>query len=126
MAQVDDAVKQVPLVAETTIIGGARRQVRVLLDPVRLASRNLSAAGIVPMLQQANRQYRRRPHQQQPGGDHRDRRLPGQRARTSATWWSACLAARPVYLREVAEIMDGAEEPSNTCFSAAAPRTVPA
>src|SRR5579864_2470870 len=39
-AQVDDAIKQVPLVAETTLIGGARRQVRVLLDPTRLASRN--------------------------------------------------------------------------------------
>jgi len=26
VAQVDDAVKQVPLVAETTIIGGAKRQ----------------------------------------------------------------------------------------------------
>ena len=35
VAQVDDAVKQVPLVAETTIIGGARRQLRVLLDPAR-------------------------------------------------------------------------------------------
>src|SRR5450755_4268204 len=58
VAQVDDAVKQVPLVAETTIIGGAQRQVRVLLDPVRLASRNLSPAGLVPMLQQANRQFR--------------------------------------------------------------------
>ena len=51
MAQVDDAVKQVPLVAETTLIGGAQRQLRVLLDPARLASRNLSAAEIVPMLQ---------------------------------------------------------------------------
>src|SRR3974390_2515216 len=57
VAQVDDAVKQVPLVAETTLIGGAQRQVRVLLDPVRLASRNLSPAGLVPMLQQANRQF---------------------------------------------------------------------
>src|SRR5580765_2417844 len=28
--QIDDAVKQVPLVAETTLIGGLRRQVRVL------------------------------------------------------------------------------------------------
>ena len=35
VAQVDDAVKQVPLVAETTIIGGAHRQVRVLLDPAK-------------------------------------------------------------------------------------------
>src|SRR5512141_1460823 len=57
VAQVDDAVKQVPLVAETTLIGGAQRQLRVLLDPVRLASRNLSPAGLVPMLRQANRQY---------------------------------------------------------------------
>src|ERR1022692_2869976 len=56
VAQVDDAVKQVPLVAETTIIGGVRRQLRVLLDPTRLASRNLSMADIVPMLTQANRQ----------------------------------------------------------------------
>src|SRR5512138_3599046 len=55
-AQVDDAVKQVPLVAETTLIGGARRQVRVQLDPTKLASRNLSVAEIIPMLSQANRQ----------------------------------------------------------------------
>src|SRR6516162_4070563 len=34
VAQVDDAVKQVQLVAETSLIGGARRQLRVLLDPV--------------------------------------------------------------------------------------------
>src|SRR6476646_6937538 len=57
VAQVDDAVKQVPLVAETTIIGGAHRQVRVLLDPAKRASRNLSPAGLIPMLQQANKQF---------------------------------------------------------------------
>src|SRR3974390_408617 len=56
VAQVDDAVKQVPLVAETTLIGGAKRQLRVVLDPARLASRNLSAAQVLPMLTQANRQ----------------------------------------------------------------------
>ena len=33
VAQVDDAVKQVPQVAETTLIGGAHRQVRVLARP---------------------------------------------------------------------------------------------
>ena len=53
VAQVDDAVKQVSLVAETTLIGGAKRQVSVLLDPVRLASRNLSAAQVLPMLSPA-------------------------------------------------------------------------
>ena len=35
-AEVDDAVKQVQLVAETTLIGGERRQLRVLLDPAKL------------------------------------------------------------------------------------------
>src|SRR6266581_9104368 len=39
VSQVDDSVKQVPLVAETSITGGARRQLRVLLDAGRLASR---------------------------------------------------------------------------------------
>src|SRR6266700_2663436 len=53
VAQVDDEVKQVPLVAETSIIGGARRELRVLLDAGRLVSRNLSPAGLIPMLQQA-------------------------------------------------------------------------
>src|SRR3974390_241441 len=48
-AEGGDAVKQVPLVAETTVIGGARRQLRVVLDPTRLASRNLAATEIIPM-----------------------------------------------------------------------------
>ena len=56
-AQVDDSVKQVQDVAETRIIGGARHELRVLLDPARLASRGLSPAGLVPMLRQANRQF---------------------------------------------------------------------
>ena len=116
VAEIDDAVKAVPLVAETTIIGGARRQVRVLLDPVRLASRNLTAAGLVPMLQQANRQFRA-------GG------LTTGNAEvvveTGAFLTSAAdvgnvvvgvFGGRPVYLREVGEIVDGAEEPSNYVF----------
>jgi multidrug efflux pump subunit AcrB len=55
-AQVDDAIKSIPQVAETTLIGGSRREVRVQLDPQRLASRNLSAASLGAMLQQANAQ----------------------------------------------------------------------
>ena len=58
VSQVDDVVKQVPLVAETTVIGGARRELRILLDPVRMADRGLTPAGLVPVLQQANRQFR--------------------------------------------------------------------
>jgi multidrug efflux pump subunit AcrB len=116
VAEVDDAVKAVPLVAETTIIGGARREVRVLLDPVRLASRNLSAAGLVPMLQQANRQYRA-------GGlttNNQEFVIETgaflNRAEDVGNVVVGVFGGRPVYLREVATIVDGAEEPSNYTF----------
>lgn len=112
-AQVDDSVKQVPLVAETTIIGGARREVRVLLDPVKLASRNLSAAGLIPMLKQANRQFRA-------GGlTSANTEIvieTGAFLRTAADVGNVVVgvySGRPVYLKEVADITDGAAEPTN-------------
>jgi multidrug efflux pump subunit AcrB len=116
VAQVDDAVKQVPLVAETTIIGGAKRQLRVLLDPVRLASRNLSAAEIVPMLRQANRQSIA-------GGltsnNHEVIVETGGFLSTAQEVGNVVVGVaegKPVYLREVAEIQDGAEESSQYVF----------
>ncbi len=116
VAQVDDAVKQVPLVAETTIIGGAKRQLRVLLDPLRLASRNLSAAEIVPMLAQANRQSAA-------GGlTSRNREMlieTGGFLSTAQEVGSVVVgvfAGRPVYLREIAKIQDGPEEPAQYVF----------
>ncbi len=116
VAQVDDAVKQVPLVAETNIIGGAVRQIRVLLDPARLASRNLSVAGIVPMLQQANRQFTS-------GGltseNHEVVIETGAFLKNAQDVGNVIVGVfgdRPVYLRQVADIVDGAEEPSNYVF----------
>jgi multidrug efflux pump subunit AcrB len=116
VTQVDDAVKQVPLVAESTIIGGARRQVRVLLDPVRLASRNLSPAGLVPMLQQANRQFAA-------GGLTSENKEVVVETGGFLTQVAdvghvvvGVFGGRPVYLREVAEIVDGAEEPAQYVF----------
>jgi multidrug efflux pump subunit AcrB len=116
VAQVDDAVKQVPQVAETTLIGGAQRQVRVLLDPAKLASRNLSPAGLIPMLQQANRQFLA-------GGLTSNNKEVV--VETGAFLTSAedagnvvvgVFSGKPVYLREVADIVDGAEEPSQYVF----------
>jgi multidrug efflux pump subunit AcrB len=116
VAQVDDAVKQVPLVAETTIIGGAQRQVRVLLDPVKLASRNLSPAGLVPMLQQANRQYSAG---NLTSDNHEIVVETGAFLRTAEDVGNVVVgvySGKPVYLRDVAAIVDGAEEPSQYVF----------
>ena len=111
-AEVNDAVKQVPLVAETTLIGGNKRQLRVQLDPARLASRNLSPAGIVPMIQQSNRQFA---SGGLVSGDKEIAVETGAFLETAEDVGNIVVgvnSGKPVYLREVATILDEAEEPS--------------
>jgi multidrug efflux pump subunit AcrB len=112
-AQIDDAVKNIPLVAETKLIGGTRRQVRVLFDPTLLASRNLALSDIAPKVQQANRQNGS-------GALHslnREVLLQTGLFLTSATEIGRIVIGvhdgNPVYLHEVAFISDGPEEPDN-------------
>ena len=112
-AQIDDAIKSIPLVAETKLIGGAKRQVRVLFDPMLLASRKLSVADIAPRLQAANRQNR--------SGELRalNQEITLQ---TGLFLASAQEIGRivigvndgtPVYLNEVATVVDGPAEPDS-------------
>jgi multidrug efflux pump subunit AcrB len=112
-AQIEDAVKSVPQVAETTLIGGNRRQIRVQLDPQRLASRNLSATYIVPMLQQANAQA----HTGAQNSANRETLLQTgvffRDAREVGAVVVSVSDGHPVYLRDVATIVDGPEEPAN-------------
>ena len=112
-AQIDDAVKNVPLVAETKLIGGTKRQVRVLFDPMALAARKLTVADIAPRLAQANRQNN--------SGELRalNREVMLQTglffssAREIGRLVIGVHAGRPVYLDEVARIVDGPAEPDN-------------
>jgi multidrug efflux pump subunit AcrB len=111
-AEVNDAVKQVPLVAETTLIGGNKRQLRVQLDPARLASRNLSPAGIIPMIQQSNRQFA---SGGLVSGDKEIAVETGAFLETAEDVGNIVVGVnngKPVYLREVATILDEAEDPS--------------
>ena len=111
-AQVDDAVKSIPQVAETTLIGGERREIRVQLDPQKLASRNLSAAALAPMLQQANAQA------QSGALDSANREMLLQtgtffrNVRDVGAVVVGVFANQPVYLRDVATILDAPADPS--------------
>lgn len=112
-AQVDDAVKSIFEVAETTLIGGSRRQVRILFDPLKLAARNLSVAELIPRLQQANRQTFSGTLQSL---DHEMELQTGtflRSAREIGRIVVGVYGGNPVYLDEVAEIRDGAQEPDN-------------
>jgi multidrug efflux pump subunit AcrB len=116
-AQVDESVRQVEEVAETTLIGGARRTVRVRLDPVRLAARGMSPGGMVVMLQQANRQFRAGGLV---GGNREVVVETGAFLRTAEEVGGVVVGVtggRPVYVRDVAEVEDGGEEPTQYVFS---------
>ncbi len=116
VAQLDDEVKQVPLVAETNIIGGARRQVRVLFDPVRLVARNLSPANLAQMLRLANREYSAGALTSQ----NREVRIETSGFLETAADVGGVVVGtyqdKPIYLRDVADISDGAEELSQYVF----------
>jgi len=112
-AEVDDAVKSIFEVAETKLIGGTRRQLRVQFDPLSLAARSLSPADLTLRLQQANRQS----HSGVLRAQNNEVLV-----QTGAFLASAEEAGRivvgvhggkPVYLREVATVLDGPEEPKS-------------
>ena len=112
-AQVDDTVKVLPAVAETTLIGGQARQIRVQLDPARLASRNLSAGYLIPLLQQANAQA----HTGAQAAANQETLLQtGTFFRDARDVGAVVLGVsdgHPVYLRDVATITDAAAEPAD-------------
>ena len=125
-AQIDESIRQVPLVAETTIAGGSRRTVRVQLDPTQLSARGLTPAGLIPMLQQANRQFRA-------GGlTSTNREIlveTGAFLRTAEDVGNVVVgssAGRPIYLREVSTITDDGEDPTQYVFHGSRDREEPA
>ncbi|EDY83022.1 RND transporter, HAE1/HME family, permease protein [Verrucomicrobiia bacterium DG1235] len=112
-AQVQDEVKSISKVAETTLIGGTKRQIKVQLDPQALASRNLSASYLLPMLQQSNVQA----HAGALTSANSETLLQTgkffENAEDVGNVVVGVFEGRPIYLRDVATILDEAEEPDN-------------
>jgi multidrug efflux pump subunit AcrB len=123
--QVDAQIKHLPEVSETTVIGGYGRQVRIQLDPPALAARGLGVLGVLQALGPANRQ-------EIAGAvttDDRDVIV-----QTGGFFTSADDVARavvgvhgghPVYLRDVARVQDGAEEPTQYVLFGSGAATTP-
>jgi multidrug efflux pump subunit AcrB len=112
-AQLDDAVKALPDVAETTLIGGVRRQLRVSVDPVRLASRQLTLDDLANGIRAANQ---RTQSGAQPSGNREILIETGTYIRDAADAGALVLGTshgRPIYLRDVATVTDGPAEPAD-------------
>ena len=112
-AEAEDAIKQIDEVSETTLIGGLRRQLRVDLLPDRLAAHGLAPAAVLEALQAANR---RLPAGSIAEGNREIRVLTGDFLADAEDLSRIVVrveAGRPVYLHDVARIVDGAQEPTD-------------
>jgi multidrug efflux pump subunit AcrB len=112
-AQVYDQIKQVVDVSEVKIIGGQRRQVRVILDSTKMAAYHLAPVAVLPILDQQNRQLTSGSF-----SSHNQEFLvdTGGFLRTADEVGSIVVGAlnqRPVFLRDIAKIADGPEEPAD-------------
>lgn len=112
-AQVELQLQSVRNTSRTEIVGGRRRQITVQIDPERLASNNVTALQVSQVLLGANVNMRA-------GSFVRDNREvlveSGsflQSAEEIGRLVVGVNANRPVYVRDVATLQDGPEEPSH-------------
>ncbi|MBI5095282.1 MAG: efflux RND transporter permease subunit [Candidatus Hydrogenedentes bacterium] len=120
-AQLHDAIKETPNVSEVKLIGGQRRQVRVVLDKGKMAARGVAPASVLPVLAAANSHDRAGAF----STENQEFLVEAGRFLENADDVGAVVLGvydqRPVYLRDVAEILDGPEEPANYVFNSYGP-----
>ncbi|MCC7175835.1 MAG: efflux RND transporter permease subunit [Bryobacterales bacterium] len=126
VAQVHDAVKQVPDVSAAAIIGGQRRELRVVLDPGRLAAYALSPLQVYGALGASNRKLASGSF----ASGNRELLLETGEFLRSAEDVRNVVAGvangKPVFVRDIAEVRDGGEEPSQYVQHAAGKSFYPA
>jgi len=116
-----DEIKKDKDVSETTIIGGQKRQVRISLDPARLRAYSLSAQQIIGTLQKANFLM---PSGALSSGNKEYLIDTGTFLKNVEEVGSVVVSMssnRPVYLRDIAVLSDGPEEPAAYVFMGLGP-----
>jgi multidrug efflux pump subunit AcrB len=115
-AELEDQIKKVADVSEAKIIGGQRRQIRVILDATKMAAFNVAPAMLSPVLQRANQQLMTGSF----ASDNREFLVESSGFLHTAEEVGDVVVAvyrdRPVYLRDIATIEDGSEEPADYVF----------
>jgi multidrug efflux pump subunit AcrB len=115
-AEVENLIKREPEVSTTTLIGGERRKVEVNLDQVRMGAYGLDAGRIVAMLSAANQEADAGSF---PTPEGQILVHTGGFFKTAEDVGTVVVGVhndRPVYLRDVANISDGPQEPDQYVF----------
>ncbi len=115
-AEVADAVKSVPDVSETSLIGGRPRRLRIVLDPAALAAHGVTVSGLASRLEAANGRSRSGALVRE---DTEVLVETGRLLRTRREVESVVVGVyggRPVHVADVGRVLDGADEPSDYVF----------
>ena len=112
-SEVDGEIKSMDDVSQTQVIGGERRQIRVLLNPARMAGYGVAPAALMGTLDRANQRLQvgefaaaNQEYDVETGDFLRNADDVGRVV-------VGVSSGRPVYLRDVAEVRDGPEDPAN-------------
>jgi multidrug efflux pump subunit AcrB len=111
-AQVHDVIKQTPDVSSAALIGGQRREVLISLSAARLAAYNLSPMQAVGALGLSNR---RLPAGHFSAGNQEFLFETGELLRTAEDVRGVVVGVangKAIFVRDIAEVSDGGEEPS--------------
>ncbi len=120
-AEVENIVKREKNVAPTTLIGGEQRQVQVRFDPVRLAAYGLDLEGVAMSVTAANQESETGTY---PSIKGQVLVHTGGFLKTRDDVKNVVVGVydqKPVYLRDVAEVIDGPAEPSQYVFFGSGP-----
>lgn len=116
VAQVQDSLKAIPDVSVTTIIGGMPRSVVVQPDPGKLAGYGVSLFELTAALRSSNVEF-------SSGNFDKDNiNIPLKTGRFLSSRWDvenlvvAVRDRKPIRLLDVAEVIDGSDEPNNYVF----------
>ena len=115
-AQLHDQIKEVNDVSEVKIIGGQRRQITVLLDEAKMAAYSLAPINLIPALDQSNKRLQSGSFS---SGNREVIVETGGFLRTAEEIGNVVVGVannHPVYLRDIAEIEDGPDEPADYVF----------
>jgi multidrug efflux pump subunit AcrB len=112
-SEVDREIQSIDDVSQTQVIGGERRQIRVLLNPTRMAGFGVAPAALMGTIDRANQRLQvgefaaaNQEYDVETGDFLRNADDVGRVV-------VGVSSGHPVYLRDVAEVRDGPEEPAN-------------
>ncbi len=116
VARIDDEVRNIPGISETFIKGGLRREVRIELEPEKIYALGLDPLDVAQALYAQNQARLLGPYRRHSQVFYVRLQSFFNDVRDLENTVIKTVAGRPVYLRDIARVIDGPERPESYVF----------